>query len=343
MSAEIKPGFNYDRKRLADVVPLKTPFTFELAPSHVCNLRCSYCTQAKGKDELLKEGFEFKLMDYDVFVKFANQLKAFPDKLKLIFVSGMGEPLVHKRLPEMIRYMHDLEIADRLEIFSNGLLLTKEVADALADSGLTRLRISLQGLTAKKYKEVAGTEIDFDELRQRLAYFFSVRKQCKLYVKVIDSALEPGEEEEFYRMFKDVADEMFVERFVPYQVSMGDYDNQASAATTVYGDKVLDADVCPEPFFNWQIDPFGNVYPCCPLGLPKSFSVGNVNETTILEMWNGEKARQLRLQHLCKKRREHYVCGDCRVFLSKLTPADRLDDDAERLAPLFENPAGEDR
>jgi len=336
MSAEIKPGFNYDRKKLADIIPLKTPFTFLLAPSHVCNLRCFYCSQAKDREDLIKDGFRFKLMDYDVFLKFAKQLKRFPDRLKLVFVSGMGEPLMHKRLPDMIARLRNLDVAERLEIFTNGLLLTKETSEALVDSGLTRIRVSLQGLTSKKYKEISSADISFEDLRHNLAYFFKVRKQCKLYVKVIDVALEPGEEDKFYDMFRDVSDEMFIERFVPYQLTMGDYDNAAGVTTTVYGDKILSADVCPEPFFNWQIDVDGNIYPCCPLGLPKSFSVSNVNHSTIFDMWNGEKARQLRLQLLGKQRSAHYVCGSCRVFLSKLTPADRLDDDADRLIPLFE-------
>ena len=336
MSADIKPGFNYDRKKLADILPLKTPFTFLLAPSHICNLKCYYCSQGKKREDLIKEGFEFKLMDYDIFLKFAEQLKQFPEKLKLLFVSGMGEPLVHQRLPEMIRHLRDLDVAERLEIFSNGLLLTNDLSEKLADAGLTKLRVSLQGLNSKKYKEVAGADVDFNDLRDKLAYFYSVRKQCTLYIKVIDSALEPGEEDLFYEMFRDVSDEMFVERFVPYQLTMGDYDHEASVLTTVYGDTILEADVCPEPFFNWQVDLYGNIYPCCPLGLPKSFSVGNVNESTIVEMWNGDKARQLRLQLLNKKRSSHGVCSHCQCFLSKLTPADRLDDDADRLIPLFE-------
>jgi radical SAM protein with 4Fe4S-binding SPASM domain len=336
MSAEIKPGFNYDRQRLADILPLKTPFTFLLAPSHICNLKCTYCSQGKKRRDLIKEGFEFKLMDYDIFLKFAQQLKQFPEKLKLLFVSGMGEPLVHKHLPSMVSHLRDIDVSERLEIFTNGLLLTKDISEGLSSAGLTKLRVSLQGLNAKKYKEIAGSDIDFNELRDKLAYFYSVRKQCKLYIKVIDSALEPGEEEMFYDMFRDVSDEMFVERFVPYQLTMGNYDDEASVSTTVYGDRILDANVCPEPFFNWQIDLYGNIYPCCPLGLPKSFSVGNVNESTIFEMWNGEKARQLRLLMLRQQRSNHCVCSHCQCFLSKLTPADRLDDDTNKLIPLFE-------
>jgi len=336
MSSVIRPGFNYDRKKLADIIPLRTPFTFLLAPSHLCNLRCFYCSQGKKRDELIKNGFEFKLMEYEIFLKFADQLKQFPDKLKLVFVSGMGEPLMHKRLPEMIAYLRDLDVAERLEIFTNGLLLTEETSEALVKAGLTRMRVSLQGLNSRKYRELSGADIDFDNLRERLAYFYKIRKQCKLYVKVIDAALGPGEDQEFYDMFRDVSDEMYVERFVPYQLSMGDYDHNASVETTVYGDKLLKADVCPEPFFNWQIDLDGNIYPCCPLGLPQSFAIGNVKASTIVEMWNGNKARGLRLLHLKKQRSKHTVCGQCQCFLSKLTPADRLDDDAERLVALFE-------
>jgi radical SAM protein with 4Fe4S-binding SPASM domain len=277
-------------------------------------------------------------MDYDIFLKFADQLKQFPDRLKQVFVSGMGEPLMHKQLPDMIARLRELDVAERLEIFTNGLLLTKDRTDALVDAGLTRIRVSLQGLSAKKYREISNADIDFDDLRAKLDYFFKARKQCKLYIKVIDAALEPGEEEKFYEMFGDVCDQMYVERFVPYQLTMGDYDNSANVQTTVYGDRILDAEVCPEPFFNWQIGIEGDIYPCCPLGLPESFAVGNVRESTIVEMWNGEKARQLRLLLLQKKRAEHSVCGQCRCYLSKLTPADRLDDDAERLIPFFEKP-----
>lgn len=338
MKGKIAPGFNYQRQRLADIIPLPTPFTFLVAPSHICNLRCQYCSQGDKRDELIKEGFKFELMKFDVFERFVDQLAEFPDKLKLIFFSGMGEPLVHKQLPEMVALLREKDVTERIEIFTNGLLLTEELTHALVDARLSRIRVSLQGLSSQKYKEVAGTEADFDELRYKLAYFYKHRKQCELYIKVIDSALEPGEEEIFYDMFRDVCDQMYVERFVPYQLGMGDHNQTANTETTVYGDPILNADVCPEPFFNWQMGLEGEIYPCCPLGMPESFALGNVKETTILEMWNGDKAREFRLQHLRKERSQHPVCSRCRCYLSKLTPADVLDDDAERLIPLFEKP-----
>jgi radical SAM protein with 4Fe4S-binding SPASM domain len=336
MSAEIAPGFNYQRRRLADVVPLGTPFTFLIAPSQLCNLRCFYCNQGKDRRQLARDGFKFRLMDWAVFSRTAEQLAQFPERLKLIFFSGLGEPLLHRRLPEMVARLRELDAAERLEIFSNGLLLTKETSQALVDAGLTRLRVSLQGLSSTKYRQVAGVAVDFEELRDRLAGFYAIRRQCKLYVKVIDAALEPGEEERFYEMFRDLSDQMYVERFVPYQVSMGDYDKNVCTTTTVYGDGVLDAEVCPEPFFNWQVDLDGDVFPCCPLGLPKAFAVGNVRDATIPELWNAEKARRLRLALLRKERSKIDPCRGCHCYLSKLTPADRLDDDAERLIPLFE-------
>ena len=40
---------------------------------------------------------------------------------------------------------------DKVEIVTNGILLTKEMSDRLINSGLDRLRISLQGLDEEKY------------------------------------------------------------------------------------------------------------------------------------------------------------------------------------------------
>lgn len=336
MSAKIAPGFNYERQKLADIVPLPTPFTFLIAPAHVCNFRCHYCSHGQRRKEMKEEGFEFKLMDYEIVETFAKQLREFPERLKLIFFSGMGEPLMHRRIAEMVACLREHDVAERLEIFTNGKLLTKEMSDALVSAGLSRIRVSLQGLSSESYRQTAGVRVDFERLREQLEYFYSVRGECQLYVKVIDSALEEGEEEKFFEMFEDKCDQMYVERFVPYQVSLGDYGDEACMDKTVYGDDVIGSNMCPEPFFNWQLGIDGEIYPCCPLGLPRDFAVGNIRERTVFQMWNGEEARELRLLHLKNQRASHWVCGKCRVYLSKLTVADKLDDDAESLIPLFE-------
>jgi len=78
--------------------------------------------------------------------------------------NGQGEPLINKDIPVMVKMAKDAEIAERVEIISNGSLLDKTMSDRLIEAGLDTLRISLQGLNSKKYKDICGANINFDDL-----------------------------------------------------------------------------------------------------------------------------------------------------------------------------------
>ncbi len=43
-------------------------------------------------------------MDYDLFRKVIDDLRKFPEPLKMLRLAANGEPLLNKRLPEMIEY-----------------------------------------------------------------------------------------------------------------------------------------------------------------------------------------------------------------------------------------------
>ncbi|MHB8172580.1 MAG: radical SAM/SPASM domain-containing protein [Thermincolia bacterium] len=336
MKAEIKPGYSKERVKLADIIPLRTPFTFYITASHLCNFKCFYCTQSWEKKKLQEINFQAKNLDYDLFLKMAEEIKAFPDKLKIILFTGMGEPLMNQRLPEMIAHLNKLEVAEKIELYTNASLLTKETTRALVNAGLYRMRISLQGLSAKKYRELAGVDVDFDKIVDNIKYFYENRKDCKLYIKIIDSALEVGEEAKFYNIFGNISDEIYIEHMVHAQKSMGDYGGIIDDSLTMYREKAVEKDVCPLIFYILQADVSGNVYPCTPLGLPPEFALGNIQQNSLSEMWNGDQLRQLRYLHLKQQRSQHPVCGDCQSFTCITHPTDSLDEEANRLASLFE-------
>ena len=51
--------------------------------------------------------------------------------------------------------------------------------------------------------------------------------------------------------------------------------------------------ICKKPFIYCEIQPDGNVYPCCP-AYCGYYSFGNIYESTLEEIWNNEKARTFR-------------------------------------------------
>ncbi|MHB8172581.1 MAG: radical SAM/SPASM domain-containing protein [Thermincolia bacterium] len=334
MRAEKKPILGLDRVRLADVVPLRTPFTLNIFPTNACNFRCKYCIQSLGVKELKeKHNFTTETMDYDLFLEIIDQAKVFPDKFKLISMMGHGEPLCNNRLPEMISHAKSNEVAGRIEVITNGALLSKEISLALINAGLDCIRISLQGISGQKYKEIADVSINFDKFVDNLRFFYEKRRNCQLFVKIANIALEPEEEETFYRIFGDICDRIFVEQIMPVYSDV-DYSGMVqSTKVDRYGTTHEGRLVCPLSFYQLGIWPNGDVAPCDAFYQP--VILGNVKNDNLFNMWNGDKMRQFRALQLRKERYNHEKCQSCCAPDDVSQPEDVLDEKAPMLLKHF--------
>lgn len=338
MKAQLKPGYTKERQRLADVLPLEAPFTLFVSPTHACNFQCFYCTHSKSTEELNKINFYNNHIDYSLFEKITEDAKRFNGKIKRVLFTGLGEPLINPKIPDMIKHMKENNIAGGYEIVTNASLLTHEMTDKLIEAGLTFLRISIQGLTAKKYKETTGVDINFEQLLDNIKYFYNNKKDCRLYIKIMDACFEENEtEQDFYDMFGNMCDDIYIEHLIKAQPSMmGDYGENVHSINTFYGDKAETRDVCPYAFYSLQIDSEGNTFPCPPLGFPEEFSLGNVKEKSVYDIWHYGKLYDLQLNLLKNGRSAIKFCDKCENYLCFTPKEDNLDDDREILIKRFE-------
>ncbi|MCP4292699.1 MAG: radical SAM protein [bacterium] len=334
MGSEIKPGYGMDRVQLKEVLPLKTPFSVFLSVSTVCNFKCKYCVQVLPKDDLKAKGFIPEIMSWEIFLEAAEQLRAFPDRIKTLFLYGVGEPLTNKLLAKKIAHLKKLDVAENLAFITNGALLKPETSRALIDAGLDTLRISMQGLTAEKYYEVCGARIDFDGLVENIRYFNENKKDCLVYVKIADVALEEGDEEKFYDLFRDISDRMFVEKIVPVFHEI-DYTDMIKEQTLVdlWGQEHDPRLVCPICFYTLTVYPNGDVYPCCMESDPAG--LGNITQTPLTEIWNGGKQKSFLRMQLKGNRMKNPICKNCTAPDTSANMEDELDSNADRLLDLF--------
>lgn len=94
-----------------------------------CNRRCHYCPQSK-----LPYGVEF--MPDELVGLSLRKIKSYNWSGPIIFCV-FNEPLLDKRLPNILKLARELNPTCDLQIFSNGDLLNESLADELVDSGLT--------------------------------------------------------------------------------------------------------------------------------------------------------------------------------------------------------------
>lgn len=324
MKAEIGT-YAKDRQILHDIVPLETPLLVDMHVSNVCNFRCNYCIQSSPLDEFNRSGLRREFMSWETFTLAVEQLKEFPRKIKTVDLVGIGEPLLHKQLPEMIRYLKAADVADSILVITNASLLTRELGQQLVDAGLDILRISLQGLTAQKYQEISDVKLDWDEFYDNIKYFSQIRGNCKLKVKIADTALEEGDEEKFYALFGDVCDAVAIEHICDQQVNFGkDYSDVTlkPSRKTRYGHEARHINTCYFPFIRMDMRSDGLFGNCCSslFGFEK-----NIREETIYEQWNGKTMNQMRADFLNHCTKSYEACHKCTQVTEMYHPEDVLD------------------
>jgi radical SAM protein with 4Fe4S-binding SPASM domain len=271
-------------------------------------------------------------MDFETFKKAIDSLKEFPERLKAIIFAGHGEPLIHKDIDKMVKYAKEKNVAERIEIVTNGSLLNQELSDRLIAVGLDRLRISIQGVTAKKYKEVCGIEIDYNKFVENIRYFYQNRENTDMYIKIIDIALNNNDEEKiFYDIFKPISDTAAIEYTIPF-VSEIDYSKFDTDFTKCKQGHKRCSNICSMPFYMLVLEPNGNVVPCCSTSVPIVY--GNINNENMGEIWNSIKLKEfLHLQ--LTDRNNNVICKKCSVPSFGLQEGDYLDDYSEELLKYY--------
>jgi len=318
----IKPHYSENRTILADVIPLRTPFSVQCEASQVCNLKCNYCMQSFIKQD------RKRLMSLSTFETLCERIGGFDDKLKQFNFAGWGEPLINYELPDMIDHLSRWDVTENIAIITNGLLLTRILSKALVSAGTDHIRISLQGMTSEKYFEICGKKINFQEFIDNIRFLYDNKKDCQLSIKIADIALSEGEEEVFYNTFESISDRVYVESIRP----MFSQNQQDGKIISKYGHEHLPVIACPQPFFMMSVTATGEIFPCCSYYDPTKF--GNIHDISLRKVWEGKEMRQFHLMLLSgdrKKQNAYPVCTTCVMPDATLTQGDELDERTEEI------------
>src|SRR5260370_8265204 len=123
------------------------PVCLSLETTNRCNLLCTTCPRTF---EALEPPAD---MSWELFTSIVDQ---FP-KIARVVLHGVGEPMMVRELPRMIRYLKDR--GTYVLFNSNGTLLTRRRSQELIDSGLDELRISLDAAEPKAFALGPGRDM----------------------------------------------------------------------------------------------------------------------------------------------------------------------------------------
>ncbi len=146
-----------------------------------CNCRCSFCFSKSSLSSLPRDTIDWAKVDLDRYFDFAKLRGA-----SRLVVTGGGEPLLRAdAVLEIIRRAKP--VFEEVVCFTNGSLLTRRLAQRLAEAGLSYLCFSRhhfdERLNRRLMGEAAPTLADFFHAAEGL----TVRATCVMAQGYIDS------------------------------------------------------------------------------------------------------------------------------------------------------------
>jgi MoaA/NifB/PqqE/SkfB family radical SAM enzyme len=140
------------------------PVCVYLEVTNRCNLLCETCPRTF---EALEPPAD---MSWPLFTSIVDQLPG----LKRAVLHGVGEPMLVKELPRMIRYLRERGVYVLFN--TNGTLLGPKKRRELIETGLEELRVSLDAADAASFLRVRGKDM-FDRIVRNLGAFTALQRE----------------------------------------------------------------------------------------------------------------------------------------------------------------------
>jgi len=276
------------------------PIRLWVESTNSCNLKCEFCPNATDTTSIRGN------MNMDLYRKIIQEVSG---KANDINLSHRGEPLFHPELEEMIAIARENGLASR--IHTNATRLDAERARSLLDSAPDLISFSFDGFDKETYEALRVGAV-FEETMANIQYFFQEKRRRgagKPYTVI--QIIEPWDVTDEYRTklasFGEEIKQAGLDKFyikrphnwagnAPGEIPLA---NEFHPCTFLYYSMTVlwDGTVCP-----------------CPQDWYGSMPLGNLNNQSIAEVWNGEPMVSMR-KRMHRKDLCGLLCENCdRVF-----------------------------
>jgi radical SAM protein with 4Fe4S-binding SPASM domain len=252
------------------------PEIVQIESTNICNAKCVFCPR---DDMHRKQG----IMSFELFAKIVDECAQLG--ITHVRVHNYGEPFVDRKLVDKVRYAKAKGIRE-VGMISNGSLITEAVARGMVEAGLDAINISVDA-AGREVFESTRIGLKYDKVIGNIERLVKIRAESgKRRPKLILS---------FVRQNNSADEQAFIEhwRKVADKIHITDLHNWG-------GTLHQQSDVnypCYRPWLTFTVLWDGRVSLCC-ADFDGQTVLGDLNTSSIQDIWNNEAYRQVRREHL---------------------------------------------
>lgn len=271
------------------------PTTVLIEITSICNAKCIMCPR-QDMDRRME------VMDEKMYHKIVDQ--AADMGVKKFALNGYGEIFTAKKhYQNYINYLLSKIPDAKIIINTNASLMKEEEAQFLIDKGVDTVHIDIDGATKKTFEEIR-INLNFDDVVNNTRRLIQLRdaqgkKYPKVRVGMIIQKENNHESKDHFLMWNGVAD-----------YTCSDYMVSRLGSIEKYIKERIVGHPCSLPFYELNIMSNGSTVMCCDDWNVEE-KMGNINNMTLKEIWQGKKFREVRALHQAGRQAEISTCAKC--------------------------------
>ena len=288
------------------------PFNVSIEPTTTCNLGCPECPS--GLKNFTRPTGN---LDYSFYKKTIDEIG---DRLIYLYFYFQGEPYMHPRFLELVKYAKDKNIYTVTS--TNAHFLTERKAQDTIASGLDRILISIDGTTQETYEQyrIGGTLAKVIEGTKNLVKAKSDAGSKTPHIVFQFLVVKPNEHQ--IADVKKLAEEIGVDEVKLKTAQVYGYENGNELIPTIDrysrylqqsdGKYKLKNDLLNHCWKLWHscvITWDGKIVPCC-FDKDAQHQLGDLNTKRFSEIWQSDLYRSFR-SRILKSRAEIDICTNC--------------------------------
>lgn len=325
-------------------VPL--PHFVQIEPVGQCNLRCRMCPIAYRDEGGRSPDGSLRPPAFMPFETFRRLIEQFPD-LRELQLQGMGEPFLHPRFLDMVRYA----AARGIEVSTNTNLtaLSERRAEECVTSGLKRLCVSLDAAEPEAYEWIRiGARFDrvarnlerLVEAKHRLGcgdphirlVAVAMRRNLEQLSRLVRLAHHYGVDDVLVQhLAHDFSEGSLPERyrpmreFVERETLLGEdparVEHWFGEARRVAAELKIPLRLpkvekrprgCDWPWRGAYIAYSGHAMPCCMIATPDRLNFGDMAKEDVVTVWSNDAYRRFREQLASDDPPD--ICKGCAIY-----------------------------
>ncbi len=275
------------------------PLVDQIELTNYCPMQCRFCPRGVPGEISRPQG----KMNFILFQSLLEQLPRGQQYYHYLELNLMGESLLH---PEVDRFVEAVARCGILpELSVNPSMLTPELSRRLLGAGIARLVISLDGINNEMLMGLRGKSANYDKAAANLYALLNIAEECtnppQIVIQMIDFVRNRGQQKEFLETWGNTGKPFVVAYIKPLDGADPDTGQRNSTSPRF---------LCTYPFSSVSVLWDGSVVPCC-RDAKGQYILGNLNENSLEEIWNGDQAERLRDAYRNDEFGDSHLCKDC--------------------------------